>query len=324
MMRAIRLVVELDFTVEAVTMDAIAKNAANLSRISKERIRDEFTRILNSPRPMQGVIYLEKLGLLVYIAPILLRGIGIDQNQAHSFDVYEHLLRTMQHAADKNWSFEIRLAALFHDAAKPETRRWSEEKRDWTFHGHEVVGAKVAKKTLADLKFPRETIEKVTKLIRWHMFFSDPAQVTLSAVRRTIRNVGQENIWDLLNLRICDRVGTGRPKEQPFRFRKYKAMVDETLRDPISVKMLATNGGRLMELSGEKPGPKVGFTLHALLEEVLEDPKKNTAEYLEQRALELIKMPEEELKALGDKGRGRKESEDEKAVKEIHVKHHVS
>ena len=66
------------------------------------------------------------------------------------------------------------------------------------------------------MKFPRETIEKVTKLVRWHMFFSDPEQITLSAVRRMILNVGDENIWDLINLRICDRIGTGRPKESPL------------------------------------------------------------------------------------------------------------
>jgi putative nucleotidyltransferase with HDIG domain len=149
----------------------------------------------------------------------------------------------MQHAADKGWPTEIRIAALFHDISKPEVRRWSEEKKDWTFHGHEVVGARVAKKALQELRFSKETIEKVMKLVRWHMFFSDPDQVTLSAVRRIIANVGRENIQDLLNLRICDRIGTGRPKEQPFRLRKYMAMVDQALRDPISVGMLKINGG---------------------------------------------------------------------------------
>lgn len=323
MMRAIRLAVELDFTIEAETMAAIEKNSENLGRISKERIRDEFVRILNSKIPMQGIIFLEKLGLLPYVAPDLLRAIGVEQNQAHAFDVYEHLLRTMQHAADKDWSFDIRLAGLFHDISKPETRRYSDEKKDWTFHGHEVVGARVAKKALTDLKFPRETVERVSKLIRWHMFFSDPAQITLSAVRRTIRNVGEENIWDLLNLRICDRIGTGRPKEQPFRFRKYKAMVEEALRDPISVGMLKIDGVRIMEVTGEKPGPKLGDTLHALLEEVLEEPEKNTAEYLESRAKELMQLDIEKLRELGAQGRERKEETEEEAIKDIHKRHNV-
>ena len=86
------------------------------------------------------------------------------------------------------------------------------------------------------------------------MFFSDPDEITLAAVRRTIVRIGENNIENLLNLRVCDRIGTGRPKEQPFRFRKYKAMVDEALRDPISVKMLKVDGTRIMHITGEKPG----------------------------------------------------------------------
>ncbi|MCR4285550.1 MAG: HD domain-containing protein [Candidatus Kaiserbacteria bacterium] len=323
MMRAVRLAVELDFIIDGDTMTAIAENSTNLGRISKERIRDEFSRILESKQPMQGVIFLEKLGLLEYVAPDLLRGIGVEQNQAHAFDVYEHLLRTMQHAADKDWEFDIRLAGLFHDISKPETRRWSDEKKDWTFHGHEVVGARVAKKALQELKFPKERITRIVTLIRWHMFFSDPEQISLSAVRRTIANVGAENIWDLLKLRRCDRIGTGRPKEQPFRLRKYTAMVEEALRDPISVKMLKIDGSRIMELTGEKPSKKLGDTLNALLEEVLDEPLKNTAEYMEKRALELMQMTESELDALGKSGKEKREKEEAEAVAELHKKHKV-
>ncbi len=324
MMRAVRLAVELKFVIEGETMTALANNAENLGKISKERIRDEFTRILESKEPMQGVILLEKLGMLQFVAPDILRSIGVSQNQAHAFDVYEHLLRTLQHAADKEWPLHIRLAALFHDISKPETRRWAEEKKDWSFHGHEVVGSRVTKKALQTLKFPRETVEKVSNLVRWHMFFSDPDEVTLSAVRRTIRNVGEENIWDLLNLRICDRIGTGRPKEQPFRLRKYISMVEEALRDPISVKMLKIDGSKIMEISSEKPGPKLGHTLHALLEEVLEDPTKNTTEYLENKAQILMKIPLAELILLGEQGREKQRAEEQDAVKEIQKKYRVA
>lgn len=323
MMRAVRLAAELSFTIEAETLNAIAENAENLKNISKERIRDEFSRIIASATPMQGIIFLEKLGLLLYVLPELLEGIGIDQNQAHAFDVYEHLLRTLQHAADEQFSFEIRLAGLLHDIGKPASRRWSDEKKDWTFYGHEVIGAKMTRKILKDLRFSKEISEAVEKLVRWHMFFSDPDQITLSAVRRTIRNVGEERIFDLLNLRICDRIGSGRPKAQPFRFRKYKSMVEEALRDPISVKMLKIDGGRIMELAGEKPGPKLGYTLHALLEEVLDDPKKNTAEYLEKRTLELLGLPEAELAILGEGGKERREEEEAGAVKELRRKNKV-
>jgi len=225
MLRAIRLSAELHFTIESKTAEAIAQSAPQLKKIAKERVRDEFLRILASDNPMHALVISEKLGLLPYVAPDLERGIGVEQNQAHSYDVFEHLLRTMQHGADMNWSVDIRLAGLYHDISKPETRRWSEEKEDWTFHGHEVVGARVAKRAFNDLKLPKKQIEKLVKLVRWHMFFSDPDKITLSAVRRMIRNVGEENIWDLLNLRICDRIGSGRPKAQPFRFRKYKSTI---------------------------------------------------------------------------------------------------
>lgn len=324
LMRAVRLVAELGFALDTDTAAAIQKKAHNLGHISRERIRDEFVRILESDQPMMALVLCQQLGLLEYIAPDLLRGIGIDQNQAHSYTVFEHNLRALQHAADKGWGLDTRLAALFHDVSKPETRRWSDEKKDWTFHGHEVVGSRVTKKVMEDLRFPRETIEKVTKLVRWHMFFSDPDQITLSAVRRMIRNVGEENIWDLLDLRICDRIGTGRPKEQPFRFRKYKAMVEEALRDPISVKLLNIDGTILMNRLHVKPGPRMGWMLNALLEEVLDDPARNTEEYLESRARTLLELSDQELQKLGDEGKKKREEREEQEVKEILKKHHVS
>jgi tRNA nucleotidyltransferase (CCA-adding enzyme) len=323
LMRAVRLVAELHFALDSDTAAAIQKKASNLGHVSRERIRDEFVRILESDQPMMALILCQQLGLLEYIVPDLLRGIGIDQNQAHSYTVFEHNLRTMQHAADKGWALDMRLAGLYHDIAKPETRRWSKEKGDWTFHGHEVVGARVAEKALHDLKFSRETIEKVRKLVRWHMFFSDPDQITLSAVRRMIRNVGEENIWDLLNLRICDRIGTGRPKEQPFRFRKYKAMVEEALRDPISVGMLKTDGNSIMQKFHVEPGPKIGYVLNALLEEVLEDPKRNTESYLDEKTAKLLDMSEYELKRLGESGKKKREEAEEAELKKILEKHHV-
>lgn len=324
LMRAVRLVAELGFALDTETAAAIQRKAQNLEHISKERIRDEFIRILNSSQPMMALVLCHQLGLLEYIAPDLLRGIGIDQNQAHSYTVFEHNLRALQHAADKGWDFDIRLAALFHDISKPETRRWSDEKRDWTFYGHDVVGSRVTKKALEELRFSRETIEKVTKLVRWHMFFSDSEQISLSAVRRMIRNVGEEHIWDLLNLRICDRIGTGRPKEQPFRFRKYKAMVEEALRDPLSVKMLAIDGSFLMQKLSLSPGPRIGWILNALLEEVLENPAKNTVDHLEGRAKELVTLSDPELKKLGEEGKKRREELEEAEIQEIQRKYHVS
>ncbi len=324
MLRAVRFVAELDFGIDGDTAMAISENNKHLSRVSRERIRDEFERILESNQPMSALILAQKLGILEFIAPELARGVGTEQNKAHSYDVFEHNLRAVQHAADKNFNLEIRLAALFHDVSKPETKHLSEEREEPSFHGHEVVGSRETKKILENLRFPRETIDKVVKLVRWHMFFSDPEQITLSAVRRMIRNVGEENIWDLLNLRICDRIGTGRPKEQPFRFRKYKAMVEQALRDPISVSMLKTDGNRIMEKFHEKPGPRIGNVLNALLEEILDNPDLNNEGYLDKRTEELLKISGIELEKLGKAGKERREVAEDKEIKHIMEKHHVS
>jgi len=162
---------------------------------------------------MQGIIFMEKLGLLELFIPELLAGIGCEQGGIHQYDVYEHNLRVLQAAADKNHSLAMRLAGLFHDIAKPETRRTGGKNKHYTFFGHEVVGARVAKVIMERLKLPRELIDEVVALVRWHMFFSDPDEITLAAVRRTIVRIGENHIDDLLNLRVCDRIGMGRPKD---------------------------------------------------------------------------------------------------------------
>ena len=322
-LRAIRLSCELGFMTNKETETAIVKLAQNLQKIAKERIRDEFLKIIMSDRPMEGIIMAQKLGVLKYILPELEEGIGIQQGGEHIYDVWEHTLRALAHSADKKFSLETRLAVLLHDIGKPTTRRPAEEKGQWTFYGHEVVGAKIAEKALNSLKLPTKTIEKTLKLIRWHMFFSDTEQITLSAVRRLLAKVGQENIWDLINVRICDRIGMGRPKEEPYRLRKYQSMIEEVMRDPVSVGMLNINGGKIMEITKCQPGPKIGFVLNALLEEVLDDPKRNSEEYLQKRTLELFDLPENELRKLGEEGKRKKEEEDEKDIAELRKKYFV-
>ena len=324
MLRACRLAVELGFTIDIATKTAISEHGKLLQNISKERIRDEFVKILMSNSPKAGLELAHELGILQYIAPELEKGIGVEQNQAHSYDVWEHLLRSLQHSADRGWSLEIRLSALFHDISKPETRRFSRETNQYTFYGHEVVGSRVTQKILERLKFPNKTVEKVVKLIRWHMFFSDTESITLSAVRRMIVNVGKDNIWDLMDLRSCDRIGTGRPKESPYRLRKYHAMIEEAMHDPVSVGMLKIDGKRIMEVTQMPPGPKVGWILNALLEEVLENPKLNTADYLENKSIELVRLDEIILKKLGEAGKESKKQKEEENLEEIRKKHHVS
>lgn len=323
MLRAVRFRAQLDFVVSKQTGEAIQELSETLQNIAFERIRDEFTKIIMSDNPKAGIELAHDLRLLKEFLPELEEGIGIDQNQAHSFDVWEHSLRALQGTADKGWATEIRLAALLHDIGKPRTRQMDQKKNDWSFHGHEVVGAKMTRDILRRLKYQKSLECDVTKLVRWHMFFSDPDQITLSAVRRMIRNVGEERIWDLMNLRIADRIGTGRPKEEPYRFRKYKSMIEEVLRDPVSTKQLAVDGSDIMELTGERPGPRIGWIMHALLEGVLDDPTRNTRDYLEKRSVELGKMDDANLRLLGERGMEKKDAVEETAVAELRKKHHV-
>lgn len=322
-MRAVRLSTELSFTINADLKKAIENNANLLAEISIERIRDEVSRITISNQPMFGYLLMQELGIIKIILPELETSVGITQNKDHIYDVWEHSLRALQHSATKDWPLHIRLSALFHDIGKPATRRWVKEKNDWTFYGHEVVGAKMTEKILKRLKFPAKDTMLIVKLVRNHMFFSDIEKITLSAVRRIINRVGEENVWDLMKLRACDRIGMGRPKENPYRLRKYESMIDEALRDPTSVQMLKIDGNKLIEVLNVKPGPKIGFILHGLLDEVLNDPKKNTEKYLIERAKEFLALPEDELKKLGESGKEEKSKKEAEELKKIRRKHRV-
>ncbi len=322
MMRAIRFSTTLDFAIASETLEALSNNSGLLASISQERIRDEFIKIILSDSPAAGIDLLQKTGLLKYIATEFEEGIGCEQKGAHIYDVYHHLLHALQHAADKKFSLEIRLTALFHDIGKPATRRYDQTKDKYTFFGHEVIGARMTKKILERMKFSRETIELVVKLVRNHMFFSDTEQITLSAVRRIIQKVGPENIWLLMQVRECDRVGM-KKAEAPYRLRKYHAMIDEALRDPISVAQLAIDGIYLMGTMKMKPGPRMGWILHALLEEVLDNPTLNTVEHLHERVLDLDELENKDLKILGEKGKEQKESANDTQVIELRKKHGV-
>ncbi len=324
-LRAVRFSAQLGFVIDAETADALRALAPNLSKISAERIRDEFIKLIDAPFAKEGMEMLRAYGLLDIIVPELLEGVDCEQGGAHSYDVWEHLVRSLEHGTNKDYPFHVKLAALFHDIGKPRSRRAANGRgtKEWTFYGHEVIGAKMSRDILERLKFSKEITEKVVKLVRYHMFFSDPDAITLSAVRRMIRNVGKDMIWELMDLRTCDRIGTGRPKEKPYRLRKYHAMIEEVMRDPISVGMLKINGDIMVGEMGLQPGRKMGWVLHALLEEVLDDPTLNTREYLEKRTREMYDMTDEQVQKLGEAGKDKKDQAEFREVKKLHRKHKV-
>jgi poly(A) polymerase/tRNA nucleotidyltransferase (CCA-adding enzyme) len=312
MMRAIRFAVTLgkDWKIEEKTREAIKENAIWISAISKERIRDEFLKIIMSERAAEGIEFLRELGLLRYIIPELEEGYKVTQNKHHIFECYEHYLRSLDFAAKKGFNEYVRIAALFHDIGKPRTKRG--EGPDATFYGHEIVGAKMTFEILKRLRFPRKDVEKITKLVRYHLFYYNPGEVGESSVRKLLRKVGKENIEELIQVRMADRIGSGLPKAEPYKLRHLRYMFEKVSQDPISVKMLKVNGNDVMGILKIKPGPKVGQILDVLLGYVLEDPKKNEREFLLKEIEKLGKFSEKELENLAKKARKEREEIEQK------------
>jgi tRNA nucleotidyltransferase (CCA-adding enzyme) len=320
LMRAIRLACELNFTIEEKTLKAIKKFSDLIQYISAERIRDEFNRILMSKNAVLGIELLRQTGLLKEILPELDRGYGVGQNKHHKYDVYAHSLKSLDYAVKKNYPLYLRLAVLFHDIAKPLTKQG--EGPDCTFYGHEILGAKMTKKILQRLRYSNEIIQKVTHLVRHHMFYLEIDKVTPSAVRRFVRRVGQENLEDLFKVRHADRIGSGVPKAEPYRLRYLKFLIEKVHLKPITPKMLKISGHDILNL-GVPQGPRVGWILKALLEEVIDDPEKNERDYLLKRAQELKDLPDEELKNLAMAGEEKIESLEKQKEEEIKKKYYV-
>ena len=287
-----------NWEIEQKTLKAIKKNAHLIQAVSKERTRDEFEKIIMSENAYEGLMLMHNTGLLKYVIPELEKCYNVGQNRHHIYNVFEHSLLSLKYAAKYKYGLNVRLAALFHDIAKPQTK--SGKGAYCTFYNHDVVGAKIAMRILSRLRFPKKTVEKVGLLVRYHMFFYDPETVTESSVRKLLRRVGPENIKELIEVRICDRKGSGVPKAKPYRLRHFEYMVSKVSRDPISVSMLKINGNDIINALKIKPGPKIGLILNALLSEVLEDPLKNKKIFLKKRVDQLEKLNEKKLKSLGE------------------------
>lgn len=316
MMRAIRLGAELNFTIEKNTLAAIKEKNSLLTHVSTERIRDEFVRIVMSDHSCYGIQMLHDTGLLSHFLRELEYGIDVEQNHHHTLTVWEHCLQ----AADKCPSnkLEVRLATLFHDIGKPEAKCGTG--RDCTFHNHEYISARITKDIMIRMKFPKKIIDHTVLLVRNHMFYYSVDEVTETAVRRIIKKVGLENMKDLMDVRIGDRLGSGTPKAKPYKLRHFEYMVDKVSKDPVNVKMLKLNGNTMIKDLGFTPGPQIGAILNVLLAETIEDPAKNTLDYLSKRA---IALKNEDLATLHDLAKEKIEEKREEDDKKIKNKHWV-
>jgi poly(A) polymerase/tRNA nucleotidyltransferase (CCA-adding enzyme) len=305
---------ETNWHIEPETFQALKDQASNIAKVSWERIRDEFSKIILSPNPAEGVHLLTATHLLDHILPELYEGLGVGQNLHHVYSVYEHNLRALKTCPSTKLS--VRLASLLHDVGKPRTKRGNGHYS--TFYNHDHVGARMARPILTRLRFPSAVIDHATMLVDNHLFYYNVDEVTEASVRRLIARVGLENIPDLIHVRIGDRLGSGTPKAKPYRLRHFEYMVDKVSQDAVSVKMLKINGKDLMEKLGLAPGPKIGAILDVLLAEVIDNATLNDAEKLLNRARELDHEDLNQLRTRAKQAIDNQREKDDTVIKQKH------
>lgn len=278
MMRAIRIAAELGFTVEEKTLEAIKKNAALINKIAKERVKEELFKLVKSPYPYEGILLLRSSGLMQEILPELEKCFGVEQKSPgrhHIYDVGEHLLISLKNC--KSTDPLTRFATLIHDIGKPQTYK-KLDSGIITFYNHEMVSTKIAEGLADRLKFSNKEREKLITLVRWHQFTVDERQ-TDSAIRRFIKNVGQQNIEDMLALRVGDRLGGG-ARETSWRLEEFKRRLLEVQKQPFSIRDLKIDGNDVMKVLHIASGPKVGEILEKLFEKVVAKEIPNEKEKL--------------------------------------------
>ncbi|MDO8429018.1 MAG: CCA tRNA nucleotidyltransferase [Candidatus Daviesbacteria bacterium] len=286
MIKVFRLVSQLEFEIEKETFESIKQNRQLISSISWERIRDELFKLLVGMNPYIGIVKLREAGILAIILPELEVCFGIKQEgpkHDRVYDVGEHSLLSLKESPSKDPL--VRLAVLIHDIGKADTVR-VEEDGNVTFYNHDVVGGHLALKIADRFKLSKTQKDKLFRLVRWHLFTVDENQ-TDSAIRRFITNIGVENIDDMMDLRIADRLGGGTQKAVSWRMEEFQRKIKQVLTKPFSVTDLKVNGQDVMKILNIPPSRKVGEVLDKLFEEVVEDSSKNNREYLLNRIKQL-------------------------------------
>jgi len=287
MFRAVRIATQLGFTIEEKTFQAIKNNIDLIDHISAERIRDELLKLLSYPYAADGYMVLRNSGLAQKILPEVEQGFGVAQKSPgrhHLWDVGTHNVLSLKYC--KSEDPIVKLATLIHDVGKPLVVK-KQKDGTITFYNHEVLGASIASNIGRRLRLSKKDQERLVTLVRWHQFTVDERQ-TDSAIRRFIKNVGKENLQDILDLRVGDRLGGG-ARETSWRLEKFKKRLAEVQKQPFSVRDLKINGHDVIKTLNIHPGPLVGRILNQLFKEVVEDKKKNERKYLLKRIKQISK-----------------------------------
>lgn len=282
LLRGIRFASELGFLIEEKTKKSIEKNASLLTKISWERIRDEFLKILSSDHPSEGVLFLKNTGLLTFILPEVDICFTIPQKSPHRHHIYDvgtHLVMALKNCPSKDPI--TRFATLIHDVGKAQTFRRDEKTGLITFYNHEVVGKKLSEKIADRFKLSNKEKNKLVTLVQFHQFTVSEIQ-TDKAVRRFIKNVGKEYLEDIISLRFGDRIGSG-AKPDSWRFDLFRKRLIEVQKQPFQIKDLKINGNDVMKKLKLKPGPKVGEVLNKIFDLVVDKKIENKREVLLQQ-----------------------------------------
>lgn len=295
--RACRFAARLGFIIDTDTFDAISKTLDIAKKVSIERVRDEFNKLLLADNPSVGIDYMRQAGLLELFLPELLQCYNVSQNKFHLHDIFWHSLHSCD-AAPKG-DLVIRLAALFHDLGKVPTRHVGED-GEATFYNHEIIGAKMVGRIMKRMRYSNEECERVNTLVANHMFHYTN-EWTDGAVRRFMRKVGLDNIDDLIKLRLADRKGNGSREGLPPQITELRNRIAKIIQEEnaITVRDLHINGNIIMEQFRLRPGPAIGKILNELLEIVLDDPDKNDSDFLIARAGDILaEIPDAERRPI--------------------------
>lgn len=280
-LRAIRFAIVLDFSIEKSLKDAIKDKAFHIKEISGERIRDEIDKILLANKPSRGIRLLDELNLLAYIFPEIEKMKGFNQHSSHhNLDLFDHTMKVLD-KTPKN--LKTRMAALFHDTGKINSF-FLDEKGEGRFFGHQKISKEIIKKRLKILKYPKKFIENTSILVERHM--DNTNTYTKKSVRKLLKKVGDENIYDLFDLQRADVLSTVHNNTENIS--NAKKLLEEILNSntPRKKEQIYFSGYDLIEM-GFKEGRQLGIILNEVynlvMDEKLENEKNEIIKYIKNK-----------------------------------------
>jgi tRNA nucleotidyltransferase/poly(A) polymerase len=301
LVRGLRFVSQFDLDPDEQTLAQMRAAADSVGRVSGERIggglaadgMGELSKLLLGKHPAKALRLARDTGVLVHLLPEFEKAIGFEQeSRYHDMTVDEHTFEVVQAAAEAGAPLRVRLAALFHDLGKPyvawrgtDNRLHYYAKPGYATHSHEQVSAKLAEAALERLRYPTDLRQRVVRIVRAHML--DPGRADDVRARRLLQRYGIGLTFDLLDHKRADLQGKGPANDKDLaRLRQFRKVVEREKTSAHRLRDLAIGGDDLIEL-GYTPGPVIGRTLRALLDEVVKVPELNTRDQLLARAKEL-------------------------------------